>query len=458
MRSADRTSGPLAGAALVAPGGGPTSRHATCLLADLGVAPAGADEGASASTIEVPCGEEVPWVASGLAPLTGRADGPPLVPVGSPSTAVGGALLAATALARWQGRDPDGLPGVEVLGERAALAGYRRQGPRSLGGRFALAATRDGWFGLSLARDQDLELLPAFTGGDLSAEPDPFETLGAWLADRAGDELAAQARLLSLPYAVVRPPAPTGAAASSAPPWRWSVGGPTVRRGLVVDLSSLWAGPLTGHLLTQLGHEVVKVESTTRPDGARGGSRAFFDLLHAGQRAVALDLTAPAGVAQLRALVARAELVIDGSRPRAMARLGIDVDQVVAGGTSWLSITGHGRTGAAGMRPAFGDDAAAAGGLLAWDDQGPVPVGDAVADPLTGAYGAVAALACLASPRGWLVELSLARAAASAAALVGDGSAAGAPLTPPRARTPAGTAADLGADTVAVLSELGITP
>ena len=43
---------------------------------------------------------------------------------------------------------------------------------------------------------------------------------------------------------------------------------------MVVDLSSLWAGPLVGHLLLRAGARVVKVESTTRPDGARRGSHA----------------------------------------------------------------------------------------------------------------------------------------------------------------------------------------
>ena len=64
----------------------------------------------------------------------------------------------------------------------------------------------------------------------------------------------------------------------------------------MVDLSALWAGPLCGDLLARAGASVVKVESTQRPDGARRGSRAFFDLLNGRKRSVALDLRSREGV------------------------------------------------------------------------------------------------------------------------------------------------------------------
>ena len=80
---------------------------------------------------------------------------------------------------------------------------------------------------------------------------------------------------------------------------------PDAPPGLVVDLSSLWAGPLCAQLLGQAGARVVKVESTTRPDGARQGPAGFYDLLHAGQRSVALDLTSPPGGRRWRTWSAR---------------------------------------------------------------------------------------------------------------------------------------------------------
>ena len=142
---------------------------------------------------------------------------------------------------------------------------------------------------------------------------------------------------------------------------------------VVVDLSALWAGPLCGDLLARAGATVVKVESTQRPDGARRGPREFFDLLNGHKRSVALDLQSHDGVRVLHDLVRRADVVIEASRPRALAQLGVDgPDLVRAGGPRvWVSITGYGRSGDAANRVAFGDDAAAAGGLVVWRDGRP---------------------------------------------------------------------------------------
>ena len=64
----------------------------------------------------------------------------------------------------------------------------------------------------------------------------------------------------------------------------------------MIDLSALWAGPLCGDLLAGAGATVVKVESTQRPDGARRGAHAFYDLMNGRKRSVALDLHEPQGV------------------------------------------------------------------------------------------------------------------------------------------------------------------
>ena len=103
-----------------------------------------------------------------------------------------------------------------------------------------------------------------------------------------------------------------------------------MRGALVVDLSALWAGPLCGHVLTSAPARVVKVESASRLDGARRRPPAFYDVLHAGQESVVLDL--PAKADHLRAVVRAADVVIDASRPRAMTQLGIDVDEIAEGG------------------------------------------------------------------------------------------------------------------------------
>lgn len=235
-----------------------------------------------------------------------------------------------------------------------------------------------------------------------------------------------------------------------------------VGRPLVVDLSSLWAGPLCGRLLQERGARVVKVESVGRPDGARTGPPAFFDLLHQGQEMVALDLGDPGDVERLRRLLRAADVVIEASRPRALEQLGIDARALASaddGPAVWVSITGHGRHGPARNRVAFGDDAAAAGGLVAWDgnEDGPCFVADAVADPLTGVAAAAAATRALAAGGHWLLDVAMTRVAAFVAAAAGGQPwhpGTDADALPPQAPPPPSQAAALGAHTEPVLATL----
>jgi crotonobetainyl-CoA:carnitine CoA-transferase CaiB-like acyl-CoA transferase len=227
---------------------------------------------------------------------------------------------------------------------------------------------------------------------------------------------------------------------------------------LVADLSALWAGPLCGDLLIGAGAKVVKVESTGRPDGARRGPAAFFDLLNGRKRSVALDFRSEQGAGTLREIVQRADVVIEASRPRALAQLGIDAaDMLREGGPQvWVSITGYGRTSDAAVdRVAFGDDAAAAGGLVVWHENAPMFCADAVADPLTGLTAAGACLEALANGGRWLLDVSMAGVCAG---LAGPTLPAPAdlPVEPPRARSVTRAAPELGADTAEVLSELGV--
>ncbi len=181
---------------------------------------------------------------------------------------------------------------------------------------------------------------------------------------------------------------------------------------LVIDLSSLWAGPLCSHLLQLLGARVIKVESHNRPDGARLGPAAFFDLLNANKQSVALELDKPRGREQLRLLLSKADIVIEASRPRALRQFGIHAEEILSQnpGLTWISITGYGRGEAEQNWVAYGDDAGVAAGLsqLMYQASGHrVFVGDAIADPLTGIHAALAAWASYMSGGGRLISLAL---------------------------------------------------
>lgn len=332
------------------------------------------------------------WAASGSVWLTGRPDGPPLVPPGRGATWIRESLASL------------GLRMPGLLGERAAYLGLGRSAPWSCGGAFRILAGRDGWLGVSLSRPSDLELVPALVQASPQAE-DPWDAVAAWAARTGVVEAEERLRLLGLPGGAVPEQAPRDrpGVVTTVLGARRHASGPAV----VVDLTGLWAGPLCAHLLGLGGARVVKVESATRPDGARQGSPEFFELLHAGHEQLRLDLRAD--VDQLRRLVAEADLVLEASRPRALRQLGLDAEEVVAAGTSWLSITARGRASDA---VGFGDDVAASAGLVVRPDGVPIPAGDALADPLAGVAAAVAAHEALASDEARLIDVSMLHVAA----------------------------------------------
>jgi crotonobetainyl-CoA:carnitine CoA-transferase CaiB-like acyl-CoA transferase len=363
------------------------------------------------------------WAASGAMALTGRRDGAPLRSPGAPATAVRVALQLFAALTRARTGVAPQLPDVTLLSKRAAAYGWHRNAPWSLGGSFRCLRAADGWWGLSLARTDDVALVPALI--ERPPLDDPWAEVSAWSREQPARTVVDRAQLLGLAAAVV--PDQPGVCDDEQSEHRQGLpliatpGGPrrSAERPRVIDLSSLWAGPLCASLLQAAGADVCKVESSDRPDGARAGNRAFYERLHAGQRSVTLDFTTTDGRRELARLVADADVVIEASRPRALAQLGIDAPELVAAGTTWLSITAYGRTGPWSNRVGYGDDVAAAAGLVVRTDDGPVPCGDAIADPLTGVHAAVAVAAALLDDRAWLLDVSMRDVAAAAARLTG---------------------------------------
>jgi hypothetical protein len=352
-----------------------------------------------------------------------------------------------------------GLDALALLGERAALMGLWRHGTTSCGGSCRLLPSRHGFMAVSLPRAEDMETVPAWLELDDVPESVPamWSSVASHLQHGDPDLLLARAQLLGLPAARVGESAGLMGVRRSllgeAPPR------PDLTGLLVVDLSALWAGPLCGDLLARAGAAVVKVESTQRPDGARRGPAEFFDLLNGRKRSVALNFRDRNDVRILHAMLRRADVVIEASRPRALAQLGLNgPDLVHAGGPQvWVSITGHGRAGEAANRVAFGDDAAAAGGLVVWRNGIPLFCADAIADPLTGLTAADACLHALAEGGRWLLDVSM---SAVSSAFSGPSLPVPRELTVahPHARPVESPAPPLGSDTARVLAEFEIDP
>ena len=205
---------------------------------------------------------------------------------------------------------------------------------------------------------------------------------------------------------------------------------------------------------------MVKVESPQRPDGTRRRP-AFFDLLNGGAEMVAVDLHDPKGGTLLRRLLTDADVVIESSRPKALRNIGIAAEHYVDDGAVWVSVTARGRSS---DTIGFGDDVAVGAGLAVPSRWGPLPCGDALADPLTGLAAAAAAAEALLYDDGVLLDVSMHHVCAAAAGDVPDHSVEerdGAwwvssdegdfEVLEPRARAATAAARPLGADTQRIL-------
>jgi crotonobetainyl-CoA:carnitine CoA-transferase CaiB-like acyl-CoA transferase len=203
----------------------------------------------------------------------------------------------------------------------------------------------------------------------------------------------------------------------------------------VVDLTAWWAGPSATHVLAALGADVVKVESTVRPDLMRfssvkgPGEERWWEwgpLAHAvntNKRGVTMDLTKDEGRDLASRLFATADLVVENYTPRVMEQFGFDWNRLHALNPRLcvVRMPAFGLDGPWRDRPGFAQTMESLTGLAAgtgWPDGSPVLVGGA-ADPISGLHATFAALVALCarseSGRGYLVESTMVEAALNAA-------------------------------------------
>ena len=292
---------------------------------------------------------------------------------------------ATTGLLGWlsaQLGGPRGGPSaLSLIVERAPLFGYRGWGAISAGGSCRILQTADTPIAVNLPRIDDQVSVAAWL--DASVEGTDWTSIEKTVQQMSSGGLLHRAKLLGMPLAVVGETKPSlGSKELSRREVDFS------RSPVVVDLSSMWAGPLCSWYLMRSGAKVIKIESVLRPDGTRKGSSAFHRRLNQGKEVVTLDFADTKDIEQLRNIIRGADIVIEGSRPRALEQLGIAAEEEVARGAIWCSITGYGRDSDP-QRVGFGDDAAAGANLVAEVGNSLWFIGDAIADPITGATAAV---------------------------------------------------------------------
>jgi formyl-CoA transferase len=172
----------------------------------------------------------------------------------------------------------------------------------------------------------------------------------------------------------------------------------------VIDLTRVRAGPTAVRQLADWGAQVVKVEMPPGMDEGEGigGPRedSDFQNVHRNKRGMTLNLKSPEGVAILKKLVARADVLVENYRPDVKERLGIGYATMAAVNPRlvYASISGYGEEGPYRLRPGFDQIAQGMGGLMSitgHPGQGPMRVGIPIADLCAGifcAYGITVAL------------------------------------------------------------------
>lgn len=185
----------------------------------------------------------------------------------------------------------------------------------------------------------------------------------------------------------------------------------------VLDLTRVLAGPWATQLLADLGADVVKIERPVEGDDTRrwgppyvrneasGASEAaFFLCCNRGKRSVAIDFTNPVERNYVRELALVSDVLVENFKVGSLRKYGLDADTLRAANPRlvYCSITGFGQTGPYAERPGYDFVVQGMGGLMsitgAPDHEpggGPMKVGVAVADLMTGLYASVAILAAL---------------------------------------------------------------
>lgn len=200
----------------------------------------------------------------------------------------------------------------------------------------------------------------------------------------------------------------------------------------VVELTKVWAGPYAGKLLAMLGAEVVKVETAGSPEEMRayGGTDVnhapYFLSINPEILSVDLDIKSAEGMARLRELIARSDIVINNLRPGAMERQGLDYARLkeIKSDIISVSIKMWGNDGPLGHQTGYAPCFAALAGLapLVGYRGGP-PLGTSMryGDSTVGAAAAYAAVVALLhrelTGAGQFVDLS---AVETLSSMIGD--------------------------------------
>jgi crotonobetainyl-CoA:carnitine CoA-transferase CaiB-like acyl-CoA transferase len=269
-----------------------------------------------------------------------------------------------------------------------------------------------------------LQPRPAFTlrGSAVQLDPGPSPALGA-------DTLSVKQQQRSSARMVEQQPAIASEAPREPPPLPFE--------GLrVLDFTAFWAGPVIGSFFAMLGAEVIHVESTVRPDGARMNTckdlsdghwwewSPIFECWNTNKKSLTLDLSSEDGRSLARQFVAYSDIVIENFSPRVMENWGLDYESLAQINEDIIMVRApaFGLSGDLRDRVGYAQTLEHVSGLafLTGEPSGPPTTLNGVCDPLGGTHAAIATTLALEHRRrtgeGMLVEAPMLGAALNAAA------------------------------------------
>jgi len=174
----------------------------------------------------------------------------------------------------------------------------------------------------------------------------------------------------------------------------------------VIELGGFIAGPYAASLFAQFGADVIKVEPPGEGDPLRrwrklhNATSLWWYSLSRNKRSITLNLKSDEGRRILRALIEKADVVVENFRPGTLEAWGLGWDELSRLNPKLIlvRISGYGQTGPYRDRPGFGAIAEAMGGLryvTGYPDQAPVRVGFSLGDTLAALYAVIGALVAL---------------------------------------------------------------
>jgi crotonobetainyl-CoA:carnitine CoA-transferase CaiB-like acyl-CoA transferase len=190
----------------------------------------------------------------------------------------------------------------------------------------------------------------------------------------------------------------------------------------VLDVSTVYAAPITAMLLGDFGAEVIKIEHPTgdpaRTHGwNREGHGLWWKVISRNKRTMTLNFSKPQGQDILRRLVADADVLVENFRPGVMEKWNLGPDQLLEINPRlvMLRVTGFGQSGPYAQRRAFGTLAEAMSGFAhqtGQEDGPPTLPPFGLADGVAGIAGAFAVVTALyprdaSGGRGQVIDLSL---------------------------------------------------